>query len=149
MVEQTPLYQSSVALSEKTDAFGFEKARVDWRIADSDIEQVRSVFEELKNSFGRESFGQFDREFDWHERFTSAAHHTGTCRMGVNRQSSVVDSNLEVHNASNIFVCDGSVIPTNGSANPGITIAALAFRLAQHLRERALSTSAPVMLRSI
>lgn len=146
VVEQTPLYKSSVGLSDKTDAFGFEKARVDWRIADSDIEQVRSVFQALKSSFGQESFGQFDREFDWHERFTSAAHHTGTCRMGVNRQSSVVDSHLEVHSESNIFVCDGSVIPANGSANPGITIAALAFRLAQHLREKVLSTSKPVIL---
>jgi choline dehydrogenase-like flavoprotein len=33
----------------------------------------------------------------------------------------------------NLYICDGSVTPTQGSANPALTIMALAARLADHL----------------
>jgi len=45
----------------------------------------------------------------------------------------VVDSFGRTHDVSNLFVCDGSVLPTQGSANPGLTIQALAARTADYL----------------
>jgi choline dehydrogenase-like flavoprotein len=39
-----------------------------------------------------------------------------------------------------LFVCDGSLIPSSGIANTGLTIAALALRLAAHLRRRPYRT---------
>jgi choline dehydrogenase-like flavoprotein len=53
--------------------------------------------------------------------------------MGSDPSSSVVDKFGRTHDISNLFVCDGSILPTQGSANPGLTIQALAARTADYL----------------
>ena len=60
-------------------------------------------------------------------------HHTGTCRMGDNPRTGVVDRNLRVHGTSNLFVAGSSVFVTSGSANPTLTLSALSLRLSEHL----------------
>jgi choline dehydrogenase-like flavoprotein len=62
------------------------------------------------------------------------AHLVGTCRMGRRPQDSVVDRWCRTWDVPNLFVCDGSVLPTQGSANPALTISALAARTADWLR---------------
>ena len=53
--------------------------------------------------------------------------------MGSDPARSVVDANAETHTVRRLFVGDGSVIPHTVSANPSLTIMALALRLADHL----------------
>ncbi len=65
------------------------------------------------------------------------AHLVGTCRMGFSARDSVVDQWCRTWDVPNLFVCDGSVLPTQGSANPAITISALAARTADWLRRNA------------
>ena len=65
------------------------------------------------------------------------AHLVGTCRMGVSPADSVVDSWCRSWDVPNLLVCDGSVLPTQGSANPALTISALAARTADWLRRAA------------
>jgi choline dehydrogenase-like flavoprotein len=65
------------------------------------------------------------------------AHLVGTCRMGFTPQDSVVDRWCRSWDVANLFVCDGSVLPTQGSANPALTISALAARTADWIRENA------------
>ncbi len=60
-------------------------------------------------------------------------HMQGSCRMGSDPARSVVDANAEAHTVRRLFVGDGSVIPHTLSANPSLTIMALALRLADHL----------------
>jgi choline dehydrogenase-like flavoprotein len=67
------------------------------------------------------------------------AHLVGTCRMGLSPQDSVVDQWCRSWDVPNLFVCDGSVLPTQGSANPAITISALAARTADWLRRAVTS----------
>jgi choline dehydrogenase-like flavoprotein len=67
------------------------------------------------------------------------AHLVGTCRMGVSPTESVVDQWCRSWDVPNLLVCDGSVLPTQGSANPAITISALAARTADWLRRAAPS----------
>lgn len=62
------------------------------------------------------------------------AHEVGTLRMGA-PTNSVVDANLKFHAYNNIYACDLSVFPTSPAANPTLTLAALAIRLANHLRQ--------------
>ncbi len=62
------------------------------------------------------------------------AHLVGTARMGFSPDDSVVDATCRSWEVPNLFVCDGSVLPTQGSANPALTISALAARLADWLR---------------
>jgi choline dehydrogenase-like flavoprotein len=61
------------------------------------------------------------------------AHLVGAARMGNDPTTSVVDRYGRTHDIANLFVCDGSVLPTQGSANPGLTIQALAARTADYL----------------
>jgi choline dehydrogenase-like flavoprotein len=62
------------------------------------------------------------------------AHLVGTCRMGFTPQDSVVDQWCRTWDVPNLLVCDGSVLPTQGSANPALTISAIAARTADWLR---------------
>ncbi len=67
----------------------------------------------------------------WHADRT--AHLMGTCRMGNDPQTSVVDADCRAHDVPNLFVCDGSVFPTSGAVNPSLTIEALAARTADRI----------------
>jgi len=61
------------------------------------------------------------------------AHLVGAARMGSDARTSVVDKFGRTHDIPNLFICDGSIMPTQGSANPGLTIQALAARTADYL----------------
>ena len=61
------------------------------------------------------------------------AHLIGGARMGSDPRSSVVDKFGGAHDVPNLFICDGSIMPTQGSANPGLTIQSLAARTADYL----------------
>jgi choline dehydrogenase-like flavoprotein len=60
-------------------------------------------------------------------------HQAGTCRMGDDPKTSVVNRNCQVHDVENVFVMDGSVHVTNGGFNPVLTIMANAYRAAEQL----------------
>lgn len=61
-------------------------------------------------------------------------HQVGTCRMGLDPRSSVVDSTGRFHAYDNLFVADGSWLPTSLGVGPALTIMAQALRLADTLR---------------
>jgi choline dehydrogenase-like flavoprotein len=54
--------------------------------------------------------------------------------MAARPQDGVVDAQQKIFGTDNVYICDGSVLPTQGSANPALTIMALAARLADHLK---------------
>jgi choline dehydrogenase-like flavoprotein len=65
--------------------------------------------------------------------YDGAGHIMGTCRMGKNSKTSVVDAQCRTHDHPNMFIVGSSVFPTVGSPNPTLTIAALALRAAQDI----------------
>jgi len=60
-------------------------------------------------------------------------HQAGTCRMGDDPKTSVVDKYCRVHDVDNLFVVDGSVHVTNGGFNPVLTIMAIAYYASDHM----------------
>jgi len=60
-------------------------------------------------------------------------HLMGTARMGSDPATSVVDANNRAHEVANLFVADGSSLPTSGGVNPTHTIQAVALRCAEYL----------------
>ena len=62
---------------------------------------------------------------------TWANHMLGTCRMGNDPKTSVVDANHRTHDVANLFICDGSSMVTSTRGQPTATIQALAFRAAE------------------
>jgi choline dehydrogenase-like flavoprotein len=140
-LEQQPIRDSRIFLSDEQDALGVRRAVVDWRI--SDIERRTAAFfgEALKKEF--QSLGLGDIELaGWlmnDEMLTDAHldgnfHYIGTTRMSRSEGDGVVDENAKVHGIDNLYVAGASVFPTGGHANPTLTIVALAIRLADHLR---------------
>lgn len=64
-------------------------------------------------------------------------HLLGTCRMGNDPASSVVDRFHRSHDVPNLFMVDGSSLVTSGRGQPTMTIMALAFRAADNLIQAA------------
>lgn len=63
----------------------------------------------------------------------SGSHLLGTCRMGDNPETSVVDKYHRSHDVPNLFICDGSSMVSSGRGQPTMTIMALAFRASEHI----------------
>ena len=61
------------------------------------------------------------------------AHLVGGARMAARAEDGVVDADHRVFGVDKLYLADGSVLPTQGSANPALTIMALAARLGEHL----------------
>jgi choline dehydrogenase-like flavoprotein len=68
---------------------------------------------------------------------TTGPHLLGTCRMGDDPATSVVDRWHRSHDVPNLFICDGSSFVTSGRGQPTMTIMALAFRAAEHIARAA------------
>ncbi len=64
-----------------------------------------------------------------------SSHYLGTCRMGKDPRTSVVDSWCRSHDVANLFIGDGSVFVTGAAVNPALTISALATRTADGMIE--------------
>lgn len=64
------------------------------------------------------------------------AHPTGTLRMGHDKNKSVTDNEGRTHDHENLFVAGSALFPTCGTANPTLTIAALALRTADAIQKQ-------------
>ncbi|MGA2409652.1 MAG: GMC family oxidoreductase [Candidatus Binataceae bacterium] len=124
--EILPHADNRVELAEETDQFGIPVAKVTFNLHDNDkklIECGKNKVMEVMSAAGAKEVVQEARY----------AHLVGAARMGDDPAKSVVDKYGRTHDIANLFICDGSVMPTQGSANPGLTIQALAARTADYL----------------
>ena len=97
------------------------------------VDRSRPFFEEVMNAAGimtRELGGElWDTAIGELERVVTV-HPLGGCRMGEDASLGVVDTWGAVHGCEGLYVCDGSVMPGAVGANPSLTIAAFAERVA-------------------
>ncbi len=124
--EILPWPENRVELAEDKDQFGIPVAKVTFNLHENDkklIEFGKKTVMDVMRAAGAEEVVQESRY----------AHLVGAARMGGDPGSSVVDKYGRTHDISNLFVCDGSILPTQGSANPGLTIQSLAARTADYL----------------
>jgi choline dehydrogenase-like flavoprotein len=64
------------------------------------------------------------------------AHQAGTCRMGADPETSVLNAECRAHELDNLYVVDTSVFPSIGAVNPALTAMANSLRVGDHLLER-------------
>ena len=67
-------------------------------------------------------------------RDRNTTHQCGTLCFGADSRSSVLDPYCRTHDVDNLFVVDASFFPSSAAVNPGLTIAAQALRVADHIR---------------
>ena len=125
--ELLPLPENRVMLAHDTaDANGMPVARMDYSQCENDrknIATAKRTLHEIFEAAGAQDILEINRY----------AHLVGGCRMGSDPERSVVDSDHRAWEVPNLFIADGSVMPTQGSANPALTIMALASRLAERM----------------
>jgi choline dehydrogenase-like flavoprotein len=124
--EILPWSDNRVTLAAETDQFGLRVAHVNFDLYDNDKKLIKfgqAKVEQVMRAAGATEIVQESRY----------AHLVGAARMGRDPAASVVDGFGRTHDIANLFVCDGSILPTQGSANPGLTIQALAARTADYL----------------
>ena len=69
----------------------------------------------------------------------NTTHQCGTLLFGTDPRASVLDSYCRTHDVDNLFVVDASFFPSSAAVNPGLTIAAQALRVADHIRDNHLA----------
>lgn len=87
------------------------------------LQAAKEVMERILRAAGADEVVTIERD----------AHLVGGCRMAADERSGVVDRNPRTFAVPNLHLTDGSVLPAQGSANPALTIMALAARAADHL----------------
>ncbi len=64
------------------------------------------------------------------------AHQCGTCRMGTDPKTAVLDLYCRAHELDNLYVVDSSFFPSCGSVSPALTVIANALRIGEHISDR-------------
>jgi len=64
----------------------------------------------------------------------NTTHQCGTLVFGTDPRRSVLDPFCRTHDVENLFVVDASFFPSSAAVNPGLTIAAQALRVADHIK---------------
>ncbi|MEO6444608.1 MAG: GMC family oxidoreductase [Gemmatimonadaceae bacterium] len=129
-----PVADNSITLDPTVrDAWGMPILRVTYRDHDDDLKmmhflQARAV--ELHEAAGAQQQWSIPVVVqNW------AVHLLGTCRMGNDARTSVIDKYHRTHDVKNLFLCDGSSFVTSGRGQPTMTIMALAFRAGEKIAD--------------
>ena len=136
--EMRPSAGNRVFLTGQRDAIGFYRLAARCVLDAADFVNVERTLRALGEALIRTGRGRVRVNNDRiYKQIWGGGHTMGTTRMGARRLDSVVDADCRVHGYDNLFVAGSSVFPTGGgSANPTLTIVALALRLAEHIRNR-------------
>ena len=124
--ELLPRPNNRVTLADERDALGLPVARLDYSQCENDRANIASAKETMRRIW-REAEAQDVLTIDRY------AHLIGGCRMGFSAEDSVCDRDHRTWAVRNLLIADGSACPTQGAANPALTIMALASRLAERL----------------
>jgi choline dehydrogenase-like flavoprotein len=141
IVEPEPNPNSRVTLSTiNKDALGMPRVQVDWKLGahvQRTLDRTLAIIaDELR--IGGVANVKLDPDIEggaWPSSLEKEGtwHHMGTTRMHESAKLGVVDQHCKVHGLNNLYIAGSSVFPTAGANFPTITIAALTFKLAQHI----------------
>jgi choline dehydrogenase-like flavoprotein len=129
LVEQLPDPNSRVTLSDQVDAIGIPRPEVHYVIDDyakAGLAAARDQFAAIYEAVGADQVTQVPQ-------IQGAGHIMGTVRMGTDARTSVTDSFGRTWDHPNLWLAGSGLFPTVGTANPTLTIAALALRTAPEI----------------
>jgi hypothetical protein len=139
-VEDTPNYESKLTVEKKDVLYQVGKPILDWNVSDKIMRTIWFNLAYLSKSLISAGIGilKIDPQLvsepaELPTDLRGGQHHCGTLRMAATPNLGVVDANLKLFGADNVFICSSAVFPTNGWVNPTLTILALADRLVLNL----------------
>jgi choline dehydrogenase-like flavoprotein len=142
-IEQVPNKNSKVKLSDEKDELGLNKIKLNWSLTEQETRTIRIASEMLGREIGRLGLGRLqladwvtNNDETWPDSLVGGHHHMGTTRMSESPEKGVVDSDCKIHGVENLYVAGSSVYPTSGTANPTLTLVALALRISDHLKKQ-------------
>lgn len=128
--------ENRVTLDEtRTDRYGVPLMKVSVEFGDNEQKMRHHMYdtaEEILHTAGAEIF-PFDRATN--DTPGSAIHEHGTCRMGADPKSSVLNEFNQMHEVDNLFVVDGAAFTNASEKNPTLSILALSWRATDYLAE--------------
>jgi choline dehydrogenase-like flavoprotein len=128
LCEQLPDPENRIVPDDQNrDAIGIPRPKITYRYDDytmKGIEAARETHQALFKALGV----TFEEHFP---DVQGAGHLMGTHRMGSDPKTSVTDANGRSHDHPNLFLAGAGLFPTTGTANPTLTLAALALRAAE------------------
>lgn len=131
LIEQMPLAENRVTPAwDQLDDIGIPRPQVDYRLgefAERGMAEARRIHDQIFDAVGV----TFRKHSD---TFFGAGHLIGTYRMGNDPGNSVVNIEQRSHDHPNLFLLGSGVFPTAGTANPTLTLAALALWAAETIR---------------
>jgi choline dehydrogenase-like flavoprotein len=137
-----PIETNSISLDPTVkDAWGQAALRVTYHSHADDIKAMeffRDKCLELLDAAGAQQKWPFPVASS-----QGGVHLLGTCRMGNDPKTSVVNKYNQAHDVSNLFIVDGSSMVSAGRHQPTCTIQALAYRAADHMAQMAKSGNIP------
>lgn len=119
---------------DRVDQWGIPILRFHWKWSDHEINQathMQNTFADIIHAMGGKAAPRPGREAL--NKPGEIIHEAGTARMGSDPKDSVVNSFGQTWDVKNLFLMDGSVLPSNPDKNLTLTVMALAWRSADHL----------------
>lgn len=115
------------------DELGVPLARIHSRLSAQDISRLRFMAKTCRAILRAAGSVELLEEYGTWDYFSST-HVFGTCRMGADAQSSVVNGHGQAHEIDNLYIADASVFPSSGGGeSPALSIQALAIRTADRI----------------
>ncbi len=140
-VEDLPEESNCVSLDpDLTDADGVPAPKISYRISDNTRANLRFTVERMSELHAASGVAETFPVELWIDQ---PGHLLGTARMGNDPRTSVVNSYGQSHDVPNLYIADGSIFVTSGTANPTATIAALALRIGIEIAEQARHQRVP------
>lgn len=125
IAEDQPQFANHASMNwEKKDQFGLPQLNISHYYSTRDEEAIQALIKKAKLILK-----EVGALFFYVHRIRTFSHAVGTVRMGINPQTSVLDGNCNFRGIDNLYVVDGSFMPTASGVNPSLTIAANALRV--------------------
>jgi len=126
--EMLPQESNRVTIANEVDQYGLKIPRISYSWCGNDRRLIDHSMNFMTSALQAINTRNISRQNDDTRQLN------GTARMGADPNMSVVDADCRSWDIKNLWICDGSVLPTVDGGNPSLTIQAIACRTADGIK---------------
>ena len=129
IAEDQPQFGNHVGINpEKRDKFGLPELTIVHHYSQRDYAAIKVLKKKAKQILRGAGAWLF-----YVHNIRTFSHAVGTVRIGRNPETSALDENCQFRGIDNLYVVDGSFMPTSAGLNPSLTIGANALRVGKYI----------------